>query len=143
MFGMFKRKKKEITVTLHKVENRDLMEAICAGAVLVGYADGSFSDEEQKKLEGIIASNSNLAHFGSEIGKTIDQYCLMFEAGVRTARMKLMKEIEDLESNEDQKIEAFLIMIDIADSDGEIDEKELEVLQNIGRTLGLNPEKYI
>lgn len=40
MFGMFKKKAAEARANLHKVENRDLMEAIVAGAVLVSYADG-------------------------------------------------------------------------------------------------------
>ncbi|MDF4372534.1 tellurite resistance protein, partial [Vibrio parahaemolyticus] len=70
MFGLFKKKAKAAQVTLHKVENRDLMEAIVAGAVLVAHADGDCSTAELEKLDNIIAANDNLAHFGSEIGKT-------------------------------------------------------------------------
>lgn len=143
MFGLFKKKAKAAQVTLHKVENRDLMEAIVAGAVLVAHADGECSTVELEKLDNIIAANDNLAHFGSEIGKTIDKYAAMYEAGARLAKMKLMKEIRDVDSDEAQKEEAFIIAIEIADADGEIDEAEMGVLREIGKALGLNPDNYI
>lgn len=57
--------------------------------------------------------------------------------------MKLMKEISDVDSDEKQKEEAFIIAIEIADADGEIDETELAVLREIGKSLGLNPDSYI
>lgn len=144
MFGkMFKKKATAAKVTLHKVENRDLMEAIVAGAVLVAYADGDCSSQELEKLQGIIESNDNLKHFGSEIGATIDKYSNMYESGQRIAKMKLMKEIDDVQADEEQKIEAFIIAIEIADADGEIDDKELAILKEIGKKLGLNPDNYI
>lgn len=143
MFKIFKKKASAAKVTLHKVENRDLMEAIVAGAVLVAFADGDCSADELSKLQGIIESNDNLAHFGSEIGATIDKYSAMYESGARLAKVKLMKELKDVNSDEEQKIEAFIIAIEIADADGEIDDQELAVLKDIGRALGLNPENYI
>lgn len=143
MFGLFKKKAAAAKVTLHKVENRDLMEGIVAGAVLVAYADGDCSSEELAKLQGIIESNDNLKHFGSEIGVTIDKYSAMYESGKRLAKVKLMKELEDLQAVEKQKEEAFIIAIEIADADGDIDEGELAILKEIGKKLGLNPDTYI
>lgn len=143
MFKFFKKKTAAAKVTLHKVENRDLMEAIVAGAVLVAYADGDCSPEELLKLQDIIESNDNLKHFGSEIGTTIDKYSAMYESGKRIAKMKLMKELADVSADEEQKIEAFIIAIEIADADGEIDEQELAVLKEIGKQFGLNPDSYI
>lgn len=140
---LFKKKSQALTVKLHKVENRDLMEAIVAAAVLVAYADGDCSTQELTKLQDIIESNDNLKHFGSEIGQTIDKYSLMYESGKRLAKVKLMKEITDVAAEEEQKIEAFIIAIEIADADGEIDEDELKILTEIGRALGLKPEAYI
>lgn len=143
MFGMFKKKAAAAKVAVHKVENRDLMEAIVAGAVLVAYADGDCSDDELQKLQGIIESNDNLKHFGSEIGVTLDKFCSMYESGARLAKSKLMKELADVQADEEQKIEAFIIAIEIADSDGEIDEAEHAMLKEIGKQFGLNPETYI
>ena len=119
------------------------MEAIVAGAILVAYADGDCSKEELTKLEDIIATNDNLKHYGSEIGATIEQYSLMMESGARLGKVKLMKELSDVSGDENQKIEAFIIAIEIADADGEIDEDELKVLRDIGKAFGLNPDTYI
>lgn len=143
MFKMFKKKAAAAQANLHKVENRDLMEAIVAGSVLVAYADGDCSGDELLKLNGIIESNDNLKHFGSEIGATIDKYSAMYESGARLAKIKLMKELEDVKADEDQKEEAFVIAIEIADADGEIDEDELAILREIGKKLGLNPDNYV
>lgn len=143
MFGIFKKKAAAAKITLHKVENRDLMEAIVAGAVLVAFADGDCSSDELEKLQGIIESNDNLAHFGSEIGTTIDKYSSMYESGARLAKVKLMKELKDVSADEQQKEEAFIIAIEIADADGEIDEDEMKVIRDIGKAYGLNPDNYI
>lgn len=143
MFGMFKKKAAAAAVAVHKVENRDLMEAIVAGAILVAYADGDCSGDELSKLSGIIENNDNLKHFGSEIGVTIDRFSSMYESGARLAKMKLMKELQDVNADEEQKTEAFIIAIEIADADGDIDEKEMSVLKEIGKSLGLNPDNYI
>lgn len=143
MFGIFKKKAAAAKVTLHKVENRDLMEAIVAGAVLVAFADGDCSSDELEKLQGIIESNDNLKHFGSEIGATIDKYSSMYESGARLAKVKLMKELKDVQGDESQKEEAFIIAIEIADADGEIDDAEMAVLKEIGKAFGLNPDNYI
>lgn len=143
MFGIFKKKAAAAKVTLHKVENRDLMEAIVAGAVLVAYADGDCSGDELSKLSEIIEANDNLAHFGSEIGITIDKYSKMYESGARLAKIKLMKELKDVAADETQKEEAFVIAIEIADADGEIDDDEIAILKEIGKAFGLNPDNYI
>lgn len=143
MFGFFKKKAAAVAVTASKVQNKDLMEAIVAGSILVAYADGNCSDDEMEALQLIIESNDNLKHFGSEIGQTIDKYSAMYEGGKRLARIKLMKELTDISADEEQKIEAFVIAIEIADADGEIDEDEMKVLKQIGKAYGLNPDTYI
>jgi len=146
MFGIKKLlegKLKALGIKVHKVENKNLMEAIVAGAVLVAYSDGDCSDDELLKLHNIVESNENLKHFGSEVGKTIDLYCKMYESGARLAKVKLLKELREVAANEEQKIEAFVIAIEIADADGNIDEAELAMLRTIGKEFGLNPDTYI
>lgn len=144
MFGkIFKKKAAAVAVTLHKVENRELMEAIVAGAILVAYADGDCSAEELTTLQNIIESNDNLKHFGSEIGQTVDKYSRMMENGARLAKIKLMNELKDVAADEEHKVEAFIIAIEVADADGEITEEEVKVLREIGRMYGLNPDNYI
>lgn len=140
---MFKKKAAAAAVAVHKVENRDLMEAIVAGSVLVAYADGDCSAEELTKMQNIIEANDNLKHFGPEIGKTVDSYCAKMEAGVRMGRVQLMKELADVSGDPDEKEQAFIIAIEVADADGDISEEEYKVLADMGKAFGLSPEKYI
>jgi tellurite resistance protein TerB len=56
MFGMFKKKTAAVKVELKKVENRDLMEAIVGGCLLVAAADGEIEKEETAKLDQLLRS---------------------------------------------------------------------------------------
>ncbi|MDA7135188.1 hypothetical protein PJ021_17315 [Escherichia coli] len=52
MFGkLFGKKVASAKVELKKVENRDLMEAIIGGCLLVSAADGEIEKEETAKLD--------------------------------------------------------------------------------------------
>ena len=67
---LFGKKVAAAKVELKKVENRDLMEAIVGGCLLVSAADGEIEKEETSKLDQLIRSNPRLAHFGNEITST-------------------------------------------------------------------------
>lgn len=142
MFGFLKKKFGEGKVELKKVENKDLMEAIIAGSLLVAAADGSIDDEELVSLEKQIASNDSLSHYGAEIGKTINRFEQMFDAGFRMGKMKVMREIADIKSNPEDAEEVFINMLTIAEADGEIDAKEMAVLKEVGEKLSLRLSDY-
>ena len=67
IFGsLFGKKAANVKQELAKVENRDLMEAIVAGSILVAYADGECEEEELAKMEQVISALPELSHFGSK-----------------------------------------------------------------------------
>lgn len=143
MLGKFFGKKAAATkANLHKVQNRDRMEAIVAGSVMAGsvmvaFADGNCSDDELAKLESLINSNENLKHFGGEINDQIARFTGMFDAGPRMGKMKAMRELDDIKASQEEKEEAFVMMLEIAEGDGEIDEKELAILKEVGNKFGI------
>lgn len=138
MFGkLFGKKVQDAKAEMKKVENRDLMEAIVGGCLLVAAADGDIGQEETESLEKLISSNPALEHFGGEIGKTINRFEQLLDAGFRIGKMKIMREIEDIKNNPLDAEEVFVNMLTIAEADGEIDEKELGVLKEVGRALGV------
>jgi len=139
MFGkLFGRKASNVKDAVAKFENRDMLEATVGGAILVAYADGSLDASELKTLESILNANEKLAHFGSEIGTTIDRFNSLMLAGATLGRVKVMAEIRDCKNNEEEKVEIFATLIDIAQADGEIEEAELVILRLIGRELGIS-----
>ncbi len=125
-----------------RADKKDLMEAICAGAILVAYADGEVEDTELKKLEEIISANEAMGHFTNEIPNTITRYVGLMKASKYVGTPKLMKEIGDVNGSVDEKIEVFGTVISIAEADGEIDDKEKAVLSSIGRALGLSLSQF-
>ena len=99
MFGkLFKKKLNEGKAELKKVENRDLMEAIIGGSLLVAAADGNIDDGELMSLEKQVTANPSLEHFGAEIGKEINRFEKMLDAGFRIGKMKILREIADVKN---------------------------------------------
>ena len=137
-----KGKAQEGKVELKKIENRDLMEAIVGGSLLVAAADGTISDEELVSLDKQINSNVALSHFGAEIGITINRFEKQLDTGFRIGKMKILREIEDIKSNPADAEEVFINMITIAEADGEIDADELKILKEVGGKLGLRLSEY-
>lgn len=139
MFGkLFRKKSSEAAATVANIQNRDLMQGCVAIALLVAYANGDCSADELSALDGSITNNPSLKHFGAELGTTLDSYKGMMDNGVTLGRIKLMREIMDCASDADEKTEVFAVGVDIALSDGEIDEAETKVLTDIGKKLGVN-----
>ncbi|MBO6277684.1 MAG: tellurite resistance TerB family protein [Pseudomonas sp.] len=119
-----------------KVENRDLMEAIVGGGLLVAAADGDIEKEELQKLEKLIAGNENLKHFGAEIGKTIRRFSDLLEGDFLVGRSKIMREIRDIAGNDDHVEDVVLNVLAIAKADGEVEPEERKVIEEIARELG-------
>lgn len=132
----------EAKANFKKIENRNLLEAICAGAVLVMAADGEIEKSEQIALEQIIRANDSVSHFGAEIQTTIQKFTDMVNAGGTTAKIKIMREIGDIKNVPLEAEEAFAVMVDIALADGQIEDAEYKVLENVARTLGLRLEDF-
>lgn len=127
---------------IKKVENRDLMQAIIGGCILVAGADGDLEPSELDKLEKLIRSNKSLEGFGPEITETINRFKEQLEAGFRVARMNILREIEDVKNNASEAEEVLVNMITIAEADGEIEEAEKKVLKEVAQKLNLRLSDY-
>lgn len=143
MLKFFRKKAVGAKVEIKKVENRDLMEAIIGGCLLVSAADGEIEKEETEKLDKLIRSNPNLAHFGNEITATINRFTEQLEAGFRVGRMNILREIDDIKNTPAEAEEVFCNMLTVAEADGEIEPEEQKVLEEVGRRLGLRIEDYL
>ncbi|MFU0756930.1 Co-chaperone protein DjlA [Serratia marcescens] len=130
-------------VELKKVENRDLMEAIVGGCLLVAAADGTIEKEETAKLDQLLRSNPRLGHYGNEITALITRFTEQLEAGFRVGRMNILREIEDIKNTPTEAEEVFVNMLTIAEADGEIEPEEQKVLEDVGRRLGLRVDDYL
>ncbi|MCJ1887394.1 TerB family tellurite resistance protein [Pseudomonas sp. LA21] len=125
-----------------KLENRDLMQAIVGGCLLVAAADGEISKNEAAQIDLQIRANKNLEHFGQEITAQVNLFTEQLQAGFRLGRMNIMREIKDIASNPLDAEEVFVNMLTVAEGDGNISPEELKVLAEIGQLLNLRPKDF-
>lgn len=125
-----------------KLENRDLMQAIVGGCLLVAAADGEISKNESAQVDLQIRANKNLEHFGQEITAQVNLFTEQLQAGFRLGRMNIMREIKDVASNPLDAEEVFVNMLTVAEGDGNISTEELKVLSEIGQLLNLRPKDF-
>lgn len=126
-----------------KVQNKNVMEAIVAGALLTAAADGTIERAETDKLTKLLNANDLLEAFrGREITKTIAKYENILDADFGIGKKKMLDEIADIADNDDHAQEVLLTMLAIAKSDGEIEPEEQAVILEVCRTLRLDPREY-
>lgn len=128
---------------LKRLENRDLMEAMVGGCMLIAFADGECEESELKKIDQILSSSKALEGFGNEINITIDRYAKRLEAGYRIGRMEILREIDDVKGSQQEKEDVFLAMLTVYEADGEIEEAERKELDAVAKRLGLRVEDYM
>lgn len=125
-----------------KLENRDLMQAIVGGCLLVAAADGEISKNESAQIDIQIRANKNLEHFGAEITSTVNLYTEQLQASFRIGRMTIMREIRDIKNNPADAEEVFVNMLAVAEGDGDISAPELKILAEVGNELGLRLKDF-
>ena len=140
--GFFSKKLFGAKASVKKLENRDLMQAIVGGCLLVAAADGEISKNESAQVDLQIRANKNLEHFGAEITKQVNLFTEQLQAGFRLGRMNIMREIRDIKNNAADAEEVFVNMLTVAEGDGDISPEEMKVLIEVGTELGLRPKDF-
>lgn len=126
-------------------ENKDFLEAVCAASALVAAADGDIEESERRKVVSIITNHSTLSKIYQQnvIEQTADT---MFKrAKDSSGRQQLARELDDIKTraNGAQMAEdVYLIALDIANSDGEVEPEEEVVLKKIAARLGIDTSKF-
>ena len=137
------KKAQEAADKMKKMENRDLLQATVAGCLLIAAAnDGKIESSEVADLERLIQASPAMSHFGSEIAATIGRVLQQFEASFAYGKMQALRELADVKASEEEKTEVIVCMISIAGRDG-IDEKELAVIDEIARNLGVQYKQFL
>lgn len=126
-------------------ENKDFLEAVCAASALVAAADGDIEESERRKVVSIITNHPSLSKLyqSNVIETTADT---MFKrAKEASGRQQLARELDDIKSrpNGSQMAEdAYLVALDIANADGEVEPAEDAVLKKIAARLGVDATKF-
>lgn len=136
LFGFGKKAKKAVN-EMKKIEKRDYLEAIVGASLLVAAADGEIEKEESAKIDQLLRTNKSLSHFGSEITELVNRFTELLQADFRSGKLQIMREIGDIQGDQQEKEDLVVMMLAIAESDGEIEEKERQVMDAVCQKLGM------
>lgn len=121
----------------------DVLEAICAGAALVAYADGNCSDDEVATTLQVIKSNAALsAAFPQNVIESTMDSIFDRAKGGRSGRAGLYKEIDDISGKPEDAETVMYAVLDVADNN-EIDDTEMAVLRTIAQRLRLDLNRFL
>lgn len=99
---------------------------------------------EGDKIQKVLANNPALSNFGAEVTETFNRYNTMLrDAGFLIGKSQIMREIEDVKGDSREAEDVFLVGLTVALADGEVDQKEMKVLTDVGMMLGLRLENYL
>lgn len=144
MFGkLFGKKATVAKETLKRIENRDLMEAMVGGCLLIAFADGTCEEAELLKMDEVLRTSKALEGYGSELTETINRFTARLKAGYMIGRMEILREINDVKGSQTEKEDVLLAMLTVAMSDGQIEPEEQKELTQVAQRLGLRIEDFI
>lgn len=126
--------------------NTDLLEGVAAAIVLTGAADGDFDDAEaQTGLDRLLGHDVLSAAFKpNEIEAAFDKQANRARQGL-SGKLALKREIADVKGkcSADDCEMLLVIACDVALSDGEVSAPERKALDDIGKSLGLQVDRYL
>lgn len=126
-------------------ENKDFLEAVCAGVALVAMADGEIEETERRKALSIITNHSVLGKLykQNDIEATGER---MFKlAKDASGRQQLARELDDIKgrpTGAQMADDVYLICLDIANADGQVEPEEDVVLKKIAARLGVDTTRF-
>lgn len=126
-------------------ENKDFLEAVLAASALVAAADGEIEESERRKVVSIITNHAALSKLYQANVIEATAETMFKRAKDSSGRQQLARELDDIKSrpNGAQMAEdAYLIAVDIANSDGELEPQEDAVLKKIAARLGIDTSKF-
>lgn len=123
-------------------ENKDFLEAVCAGVALVAAADGEIEDSEVGAVQRLVGSNEKISaiyqpHQISEVSTK-----MLALAKTASGKQSLARQLDDIKGNVTMCEDVYLIATDIAYADGELEPAEKETLAKIAKRLNVDVSKF-
>jgi tellurite resistance protein len=149
MFGL-KTLKKAIGAGAKEVaaeygENKDFLEAVLAASALVAAADGDIEESEKRKVISVVTNHAQLAKLYPQNVIESTAETMFKRAKDASGRQSLARELDDVKTrpNGSQMAEdVYLIALDIANADGDLEDAEQVVLGKIASRLNIDVSKF-
>ncbi len=137
--NFFEQLTNESQTLFNRVKDKATLRRVVYASFLMGMADGDFSKEEKKKLTAYITTK--LPHFKvADIVEFVEQAEAILEFDTQAGKFELLEDVGKATGESANLIArtAFLI----ANQDGDFDEAERKVFEQILTRLGLDPNAY-
>lgn len=126
-------------------QNKDFLEAVCAGVALVAAADGDIEDSERTKATRIITNHATLGKLYKQNDIEQCAEAMFRRAKDASGRAQLARELDDIKGRENgsqMAEDVYLVAVDIAAADGEVEPEEEAVLKKLANRLGVDPSRF-
>lgn len=134
----------DASTKLIRLENKDLVEAVVYGCIMMAHADGELEDSELSNLTLQIEGNDIFQGFPqAELGKMIDKACGYYKMGAMMGNKKCLDELKDIKSNPKDADEVMTAVLTIAFADGEFEPAERACADKIAAVLNVRLKDYV
>ena len=135
--------RQKLSEEISKFKNRDFMEAVVAGCVLVANADGAVSSAEKQKMIGFMQQSDELKVFKiDDVIAFFNQLVGKFEFDPAIGKIEALKVVGKLRNNPQAARTMVRVCCVIGASDGNFDDAEKAVVAQIAIDLGLSPAEF-
>ncbi len=142
MFSWLKDLKDSADKKMKQWNNANFKQAMMASCALVSASDGQIEPEEKKKVADLIKKNELLQVFdAAELRDLFLDYAN--KAADDFDRIDLLNIVGKIKSNNEQATTAVRVALLIANADGEFEDCEKKVVEEICTTLELNAADFI
>jgi tellurite resistance protein TerB len=126
-----------------KDRQKNIMEAMVAGCVLVAVADDEVSQEERQKFIKLMQRVEESKAFGDEhIVATFDRFLERLDGYGATGRNGLLAMLETVANTQDTARLIVRLCKAVGEADGNFDDNEKAVVREICTRLKLNPADF-
>lgn len=137
---IFKKLAALISNTTARVMTKSTMVATTHALGWAIYADGKVEDNELAAAAKFAKNHPKLSQFGGEFNKQLDAVLNGFDDSVRMARVAAKRAIQDFSNSatNEEKEDLMIAVLDLFESDGNFDDDEKAVADEIAQILNYN-----
>jgi len=140
MAGFFKMLAEHHKKNKARSKNFELFKACMAGAALAAMADGEFARREQAALKKLIGIVDELKLYGAAHTREV---FMEFVENIKNdpdqGREQALQAVAVAKDDPEWAATAIMLAATISESDGTIDQAEVEVVERLGELLGIDP----
>jgi tellurite resistance protein TerB len=126
-----------------KYKNKEFLVALVTATALVALADGNIDQAERTTLANYLRISEELSVFdGQEVVEEFTKAVALFDFDRGMGEVEALKRISKIKKNVEASRTLVRVCISLANSDGNFDQKEKDVITLIVKELGLNPSDF-